>query len=427
VLRILLSVSGAPAWLDAAPDWRIALFAIAAGFLAAVIFGLMPALQVARRRHRTTFMRHVLIGAQVAASCVLLIVAGLLGRAVDRAISAHPGFDYERVVAINPGLRGHGYAGAKARAYLDALQARLAVQPGVQATSLVLAPPLGRVSISAGVDTPTGTLTVMLNRVDPEFLGIMRIPVLRGRNLQRGDTRAVVVGESLARSMWPGEDPLGKKLPVGQDYTVVGVAGSARINRTEDSDAVEAYLPIETGDLPSLFVLARTTGSVEELARSAMLTARSLDPSTFPEVQTLKSGMARKVENVQATALAVSALGGMAQLLACLGIVGVVSFAVSQRTKEIGIRMALGARPGHVLRIVLARLVLPVAIGLLAGAFGAAALSQALRRELFGISHLDPAAYAAAIGIFVVTAAVAALVPARRALRVDPLRALRWE
>jgi predicted permease len=427
VLRSLLAFSGAPAWLTAVPDWRIVLFSVAAGFAAALFFGLMPALQIARQRHRTTVMRQILIGAQVAASCVLLIVAGLLGRALNRAISAQPGFDYQGVIAIDPALARHGYTAAKSRAYLDALQARLKTLPGVQSTSLVLAPPLGHVTISSTIVTDGRAVNVIMNHVDPEFLATMKIPLVRGRNLERGDTRSVVVGDSLARSLWPGEDPLGKKFNVGEDYTVVGVAGSARMIRTEDSDAVEVYMPIVPGDLSALSVLVRTSGSLAELARAAVQTAHSLDPSAFPEVATLKSGMARKVEAAQATAIAVSAMGGIAQLLACLGIVGVVSYAVSQRTKEIGIRMALGAKPGHVLRVVLARLVIPVTLGLVAGVFGAAMLSQALRGQLFGVSHLDPAAYASAIGIFFATVAVAAILPARRALRVDPLRALRWE
>ena len=427
VLRSLMVVSEAPAWLNAAPDWRVTLFAAGAGIAASLVFGLMPSLQVARRRHHSSTMRQFLIGAQVAASCVLLIVAGLLGRALDRALSAHPGFDYERVIAIQPGLGEHGYTPAKSRAYLDTLRVRVRALPGVQATSLVQVAPLGRGNISAKVVTDGRAMSVMLNHVDQEFLSLMRIPLARGRNLERGDTRAVVVSESLARMMWPGQDPLGKRFPLGDDFTVVGVAGNARMMKMEDSDAVEAYLPIEAGDLPGLAMLVRTAGSVEDLSRQAATAARQLDPGTFPEVQLLKNGMRRKQENAQAAALAVSAMGGIAHLLACLGIVGVVSYAVSQRTKEIGIRMALGAKPGHVLRVVLQRLSLPVAVGLVLGIGGAAALSQVLRQQLFGISNLDPFTYIGAVGVFAVTAAVAALVPARRALRIDPLRALRWE
>jgi predicted permease len=427
VLRALLAATGAPVWMEAAPDWRVAAFAVGAGFAAAILFGLLPALQSAQRRQRTTVLRQFLVGAQVAASCVLLIVAGLLSRAMEHAMSANPGFEYERVIAIDPGLGRHGYSVAKAQAYLDALRARLAALPGVQSTSLALFAPLGRGSSSAGMTTDGHTLNVMLNYVDPEFLNTMKIPLLRGRRLQRGDQHVVVIGESLARSLWPGQDPLGKKFEFGDGYVVIGVAGTARMVKMEDSDAVEVYMPINPSDAPGLNVLVRTAGSPEDLARLAAVLARSMDAGTIPEVQLLKAGMRRRMENAQATMLAAGTMGGIAHLLACLGIAGVVAFTVSQRTKEIGLRMALGAKPGHVLGVVLGRLIVPVSLGLIAGVGGAAALSKALRGQLFGISNLDAAAYLSAIGIFVVTAAIAALLPARRALRVDPLRALRWE
>ena len=135
----------------------------------------------------------------------------------------------------------------------------------------------------------------------------------------------------------------------------------------------------------------------------------------------------RKLQGTERSAMAISLLGFTALALACLGIVGLVTYAVSQRTKEIGIRMALGARPAHVVAAVLRQFSRPVAIGLVVGVAGAAGLSQLLRRELYGISHLDPLAYVAAIGVFAITAALAAWWPARRALRIDPLRPLRYE
>jgi ABC-type antimicrobial peptide transport system permease subunit len=255
----------------------------------------------------------------------------------------------------------------------------------------------------------------------------MNIPLLRGRNLVRGETHAIIISESMARVAWPGQDALGGKFTMGEDYVVVGIAGSARIVKLEDSDSVEVYLLMETADLPLAFVLVKTSGAPEDLARSAVLTAKGLDADTFPEIQLLKSEFRRKLRTAESSALVVSLLGSIAHLLACLGIVGVVAYAVSQRTKEIGIRMALGARPSHVLAIVLRQFSLPVTAGLVVGVGGAAALSQLLRRELYGISNLDPVTYLAAIGLFVVTVALAALLPARRALRVDPMRALRYD
>jgi predicted permease len=427
VLRSLMALTGAPAWLNPVPDWPVLVFAVGMGFVAAILFGLTPAFQVARQRHRTTVTRQFLVGAQVAASCVLLIVAGLLVRALDHTMSTSPGFEYQQVISIAPGLSNHGYSPAKARAYLDTLQSRLSALPGVESVSLALIPPLGNGSIATGVGIDGRVVDVQINHVDPRFFQTMRIPLLRGRNLMRGDAHAIIVSDSLARGAWPGQDPLGKKFTMGEDYTVVGISGSARLVKLEDSDSVEVYLPIELSDLPSVAVLVKTLAPPEGLAPSVASIARTLDPNIFPEVQLLKTLFRRKLQMVETGTLAVSLLGFVALLLACLGIVGLVAYSVSQRTKEIGIRMALGARPSHVLEVVLRQFSRPVVAGLLVGVGGAAALSQILRRVLYGISNLDPFTYLAAIGIFAVTVALAAVLPARRALRVDPVRALRCE
>jgi predicted permease len=427
VLRSLMALTGTPAWLNPAPDWRVMVFAIGAGFASAILFGLTPAFQLARQRHRATFMRQVLVGAQVAASCVLLIVAGLLVRALNHATSSHPGFEYQQVISIDPGLATHGYSPEKSRAYLDTLESRLRALHGVESVSLALTPPLGNSSIMTGLTIDGRALNVQINRVDAEFFQTMKIPLLRGRNLMRGEKRAIIIGESLARAAWPGQDPLGKKFTMDEGYTVVGIVGSARLIKLEDSDSVEIYLPLETADLPSASVLVKASGSPEDLARSAAATLHEIDPDKFPEIQLMKQRFRGKLRSAESSALVVSLLGFIAHLLACLGIVGVEAYAVSQRTKEIGIRMALGAKPSQVLVVVLRQFSVPVVGGLVVGVGGAAALSQLLRRALYGISHLDPVTYLTAVGIFVVTVALAALLPARRALRVDPMRALRHE
>ncbi len=427
VLRSLMVMTGSPAWLNPTPDWRVIVFALGVGLAAAILFGLTPALQIARQSQRASITRQFLVGAQVAASCVLLIVAGLLARALNHAMSTHPGFEYQHVISLDPGLSRHGYSPAKARAYFETLQSRLSAIPGVESVSLALSPPLGNVSITAGIGVDGREVNAQLNHVDPQFFQTMKIPLLRGRNLIHGDTHAIIVSESLARRAWPGQDPLGRKLTLGEDYSVVGISGSARLIKLEDSDSVEVYLPIDMADLPALFVLINTSRPPEDLVRSVASTAKAIAPNTVPEVQLLKSGFRRKLQNAEYSALVVSLLGSVAHLLACFGIVGVVAYAVSQRTKEIGIRMALGARRSHVLSVVLRQFSGPVIAGLLAGVGGAAALSHLLRGGLYGIGNLDPITYLAAILVFIVTVAVAALLPASRALRVDPLRALHHE
>jgi predicted permease len=428
VLRGLMAWTETPAWLNPAPDWRVIIFAIGIGFAAAILFGLTPALQVARLRHRATFLRQVLIGAQVAASCVLLIVAGLLLLALDRAMSAHPGFEYQQVVSIDPALGAHGYSPAKAHAYLDEFQSRLRNLPGVESVSLTDPPPLGRKKTILGLEVNGRALKIHTNRIDPEFFLTMKIPLLRGHNLMHGDTHAIIVSKSLAALVWPAEDPLGK--PFQWDdvkYTVVGVVGNARMVALQDSDAVEMYQLAGGDDQPSMVVLVKTSGQPEGLVPSLLSIAKTIDPNLFPEIQLLKNSYQGKLQGAEYSALSAGLLGITALLLACIGIAGLVSYAVSQRTKEIGIRMALGAKPSHVLSIVLGQLARPVIAGLLLGVGGAAASSRILRQVLYGVSNLDPIAYLGAMGIFVLVAVSASLLPARRALRVDPMHALRYE
>jgi predicted lysophospholipase L1 biosynthesis ABC-type transport system permease subunit len=206
-----------------------------------------------------------------------------------------------------------------------------------------------------------------------------------------------------------------------------GVAGSARQVALQDPDAVEAYFPVEVEHLPLMSVLVKTTRPPEDVLLSVVSVARAVEPDLFPEAQLLKTSYRQKLQETKISALAVTLLGFSALLLACLGIVGLVAYSVAQRTKEIGIRMALGATASRVLSVVLRQLFHPIAGGLMAGVGAAGVLLQILRRELYGISNLDPAAYLAAVAVFVATVALAAWWPARRALRVDPLRALRCD
>ena len=424
ILRSLMVSADVPPWLDAMPDWRVVIFAIGIAFVAAILFGLTPALQVARQRHRATTMRQILVGAQIASSCVLLIVAGLLVRALTHAVSTPPGFEYRQVVSIDPGLSAHGYSPAKAEAYLDTLQGRLRALPGVESVALADTAPLGNRVSAARVEVDGRVVEFLINHVEPQFFQTMKVPLLRGRNLMPGDRHAMIVSDSFARRMWPADDPLGKKFG---DEVVVGISANARFAKLEDPDLAQAYYLAQPADLPSMAVLVYTLASPERLAQSAASIAKTVDPKIFPEVQLLKSSFRQKLHGAEYAAVASSLLGLIALLIACLGIFGLVAYAVSQRTKEIGIRMALGARPSHILPVVLRQFSRPVAAGLLVGVGAAAALSQLLRRELYGISNFDPLTYVAAIGVFVIVVALAALLPARRALRVDPIRALRYD
>jgi|CXWL01.1.fsa_nt_gi predicted permease len=429
VVKTMLSVTEAPPWFDPSPDWRVVTFAAVMGFASAMFFGLMPALHIARRRNRMTFTRKFLIGAQVASSCILLIVAGLLIRAFDHLASLDPGFEYQHTIVVDPALEEHGYNGPRAGAYLDDLESRLRGIAGVLSVARTSTPPLGGERITASLDIEGRRHDVHIHPVDSAYLETMKIPLLRGRSLMAGDPSGVVVSESLARKRWPNQEPLGQLFQAGgpTPFTVVGIAGNARSLALQDPDAMELYRLASEVDFPGMAAMVRTRGPSEAVVSAVSDAAKGIAPNLTPRVLLLSDQFQQRIRDVEQGALAVSLLGLIALIVASLGIVGLVSYAVAQGTKEIGIRMAIGAEPGHILRSLAAQFQRTVAYGLLAGVGGAAALSQLLRRELYGLSTLDPVSYVAAVSLFVCVTGLAALVPARRALRVDPLIALRCD
>lgn len=429
VLKAVLLWTEAPPWFDTTPDARVVGFAVAVGFLAAVLFGLAPALHLARRREGFTFGRTALIAAQVASSCVLLIVAGLLVRAVDRAASGSPGFEYRRTVLVEPMLSDHGYDSARAQVYFDHLAARLRAAPGVASVALAATPPLGGGRVTSSLAVEGRTVDAYIQRVDPAFFATLQIPLLRGRNVGATDAGEAVVSQSLARLRWPGQDPLGQTLQLEDEglATVVGVAADARAHVLGDPDAVEVYRPLSRGERAGLTLVVRTSVPPETVVPAIAAAAAAVDPTIVPRIQRLETLYRNRLREVQRGALAVSALGAIALLVACLGVVGLVGYAVAQRTKEIGVRMALGATRLDILRSLGRHFVGTVLAGLGVGAAVAAMVAQLLRRQLHGVSTVDPLSYAAALALFVAVTALAALLPARRALRVDPAVALRCD
>jgi predicted permease len=428
VIQIALRLFDAPKWLSAAPDARVLLFTVGMTFLSAIFFGLAPALQVARQRQHKTTVRQILVAAQVAGSCVLLIVAGLLVRAAHHALYTDPGFGYERLVSVDAQLAQHGYSAGAAKAYLDQMQTRLLAVPGVRSVSLVLLPPLGHAVSREDREIDGRTMTVYPNWVAPGFFQTMQIPMLLGRTFSPGDKNVVIVSQSFARAQWPGQNPLGKR--VGDDKqkdTVIGMAGDAHLNALNDDDATEQYWPVSPDQMPGMVLMVRMAGAVESLPIAAKSISDSIDPKLFPEIRQIKALYRENVLGVERLAGVLTLIGLVAVTLAGVGVLGLVGFTVGQRTKEIGIRTALGARRGHLLKVVLEQFFWPALSGLLIGTGCAAAASQILRRALYGISNLDPLGYGGAIGMLLLILAIAALLPARHALRINLAKALHYE
>jgi predicted permease len=424
VLRLALAYTNAPAWMSALPDWRVLIFTAAMGFLAALFFGMLPTVQIVLQKKERTLWHQLVVCVQVGASCVLLIVSGLLVRATLHTLYTDPGFGYEQVLSLNPGLSDHGYTPSTAQSYLDQLQSRLQTVPGVISVSMAQSPPLVNTNVMIMGFTIDGRLIKTYpNWVSPEFFQTMGIPLLRGRYMHVGETHVVVLSESLARKRWPTEDPIGKEWSTGKD-TVVGIVGNTRAMELNNSDATEIYYPLSGKSLPRMSVLIRTAGAPDGLSSTLQQIAGGIDPKLFPTITPLKAGFSKSIGQIEQVATIISLLGSIAIFLAIIGLLGLVTYAVSQRTKEIAIRLALGANRMEIFLTVLRRFAWPILAGLVTGVALTACLSQILRRGLYGISGLDPISYLGAITLLIAILATAALLPIRKAFRIDIARIL---
>ncbi|NYF89881.1 ABC transporter permease [Tunturiibacter empetritectus] len=424
VLRLTLVYANAPAWMSALPDWRVLIFTAAMGFLAALFFGMLPTVQIVLQKKERTLWHQVVVCVQVGASCVLLIVSGLLVHATLHTLYTDPGFGYEQVLSLNPGLSDHGYTPSTAESYLDQLRSRLRTVPGVISVSMAQNPPLVNTNVMIqGFHVDGRLIKTYPNWVGPEFFETMGIPLLRGRYMHAGETHVVVLSQSLARKRWPTEDPIGKEWSTGKD-TVVGIVGNTRAMELNNSDATEIYYPLSAKSLPRMSVLIRTAGAPDGLSPTLQQIAGGIDPKLFPTITPLKAGFSKSIGQIEQVATIISLLGSIAIFLAIIGLLGLVTYAVSQRTKEIAIRLALGANRMEIFLTVLRRFAWPVLAGLVTGVALTAGLSQILRRGLYGISGLDPISYLGAITLLIAILATAALLPIRKALQIDIARIL---
>jgi len=428
--RPLVQWLGGASNLDLRPDWRTTLVSFALGAIACVLFGLPAARHAARQAHTMSRTRTIFMATQIITSCVLLVVAGLLVRGLHRILTTDLGYDYKHAVVIDPQLYAHAYTQVKAVGYMRDLQARVARAPGVESSALATVVPLGnRIWGGGQFESDSGAkVHVYLNAVSPNYFKTLAIPILRGRDFNENETGVVIVSESFARKMWSGKDPLQqtftwqkKKLPV------VGLSGNARTVALRDREGVELYFAAVDSDLTSAAMLVRTSRSPDAMSSLLRGLVRPLDPVLSPNVYALHFAFDDRISDTKKMASVVSGMGGLALLLALVGLYGVVSYTVTQRTKEIGIRMALGASRSKIVQTIASRFLLPVSLALIAGVGVAALLSIILRSQLFGMSNFDPLSYAAAIVALIATGILASALPARRALRVDPVEALRCD
>ena len=399
-------------------SWRSAIATIFLALLSCLLFGLTPAVQAIRpalsRRPRA---RGILMGVQVAAASVLLIVSALTVRGVTHVVRAPLGFDYRRMLTVDPNLASHGVDPAQADAYWRDLAARVRAVPGIVDTAVTTLPPFGnRLSIN-------GEQTVFYG-VTPSYFAAMGIPLRRGRLFAPGEAKVAIVSEALARRRWPDADPLGQMY---HDATVVGVAGDARSVRVGDQSTSECYTPITPEELPMAVMVVRAATDPSRSVRTVIGIARDLDQRLSPNIEVLPDALDRRLESARQFTVLAAVLGTSALLLAVIGLAGMVAFTLSQRIREIGVRLALGATPRHIAGSVAWQFMRPVISGAAAGSLLAAGVGTILSRELFGISGLDPIAHGAALLLFGVVSVAAVIPSVRRALRVDPAATLRHE
>jgi predicted permease len=437
------------------PDWRVFAYLAVITLLAGALAGLTPALQSLKVNlseslkgrqllfggaRSGAWLRSLLISAQVASSLVLMVGAGLFIRAYQRMTAIDPGYETRQVISARVYARGKVPTRGALPDFNRTLAQRLEALPGVQSVAFANLQPL----VSAGlfdVQIPgQAARKAAMNWVSPGFFSTLGIPIVRGRALREGDPPcgregcSVIVSEELARQFWPGGDPIGKELrnPRGARFEVVGVARDVVTQSIGRQDDPMIYFPWVPNDGPVYYSpLVRFTGDGAAMAHSVTAAIRAMSPELSIEARTIQSWMDENLEMFRKLETLTTLLGGIAVALAVMGIYGVVSFAVSQRTKEVGIRIALGARKRDIYGAVLGAGARPIASGLLVGLSlglaGASALARGLQNAPVAVNTHDPFTFAAAATLLVAVALAAMLGPARRATRVDPMLALREE
>ncbi|MEO6223111.1 MAG: ABC transporter permease [Vicinamibacterales bacterium] len=438
-----------------APDARVLTASLVLAILAGITFGVAPALastdtalvpslkdtdlglHSGDRRHR---LRSAFLVTQVTVSFVLVVVAGLFLQSVSKAMSVDPGFDAHNVVvlAFDPDLQGYDNDGRQ-RLTGDVLRSVQAL-PGVESAALSTSPPLAGLMYGAVV-SKEGAESEMSNAnfagISPKYFETMKIPVLAGRDFTPADTRAstkvVMINDTLASRLWPGLNPLGKRLRVlgagAEDWReVVGVVKGGKYDEFTENPRPFLFLPDAQLPMGRISLLARTAIDAAPMVETVRRTVRTIDPDMpLFDGATLEQTIRNAVDQERGTSFMLAAFGVLGLFLAAFGLYAVTSQAVALRVREIGIRIALGARASTVARQFVRESLSLCAVGLAIGTVLSLALSGVLGAFLFGLAPSDVLTYIGSTALFGAVAALATLIPARRAASVDPLRSLRSE
>ena len=459
-LLIALSPPNTPRFEEISLNWQVFLFTFGVTLLAGLLFGLVPALQSSRFNLNETLKESgrsgapgatrnrvggLLIVSEVALSFVLLAGAGLMIKSFMQLRKIDPGFNANNVLALRLALPPAKYKTGEPLVQLyRQLIDQVKTVPGVQDAAAVLSVPLngdnygvGHFAVLEGKpERMEYASNAMYLTVTPDYFSTMQIPLKLGRVFTDHDDaqspQVAIVNETMARKLWPGENPIGRRFMQWRDEKflreVVGVVGDTKTDLDKPAGS-QMYVPYaQDANWPTLSIVARTSGEPTALAGSVREAIRSVDKgiATY-NLKTMKDVVSTAGAAWRVPMLLLTAFAGVAMLLAMLGIYGITSYYVTQRTHEIGVRMALGAQIADVLRLVLRRAMLLAVIGVAIGVLGAFAVTRYLTSLLFGVRPFDAITFAAVAFGLVIVALLAAVLPARRATKVDPLVALRYE
>jgi len=468
LLASVLTTLPFPVTVDLSIDWRVLTFTAGVALVASLLTGVAPAWQSARTNlvpdlkndasaRRRQRLRRAFITAQLAFCLVLVATAGLFARALGAAANVSPGFDVDPIDVAALDLRLGGYTDEQSPLVAEQIRDRLAAIPGVQAVGFARMVALDGGGLGLGGLRRKGTtgrdaeLDTDWNVVSPGYLTAIGIPLTRGRLFTADDRQntpgVAIVNEHLAKAVWPGEEAIGQVLEYGdlrpgressvETLTVIGVARDAKYRWIGEAPAPFIYVPYAQHPMREVNYFIRRAGggaAADSVAAGAPLlpavrhALRAFDPNLpLVRLQPLRASADLGLLPQRVAATVAGSLGSLALLLAGIGVYGVTAFAVASRTREIGVRMALGADRARVMRMVFAQGVRLAAIGGSIGVAMAIGVAQLISSLLFGVSPLDPTTYVATFGVLAGVTLAATLVPARRAAAVDPLTSLRSE
>ncbi|HEX6107187.1 MAG TPA: ABC transporter permease [Gemmatimonadales bacterium] len=442
-----------PVALDFGVDWRILLFALAATIAVTLLSALAPALRATRLEAgeglrgdagappaggRGVGLRDALVMSQVAVSLVVLAAAGLFLGSLREATRIDPGFATSGIALMRLDLGVQGYDEARGRGLYGELLRGARALPGVEAASLAELVPLGfdrqrrGLAVEGYEPRPGEEMEFGVNAVSTDYFRTLEIPLVRGRafdDRDRADAAPVaIVNESFARRFWPAGDALGRRIVVGDvRREIVGVARDGKYTSLGEPPLPYYYLPWEQAYEPGMVLQVRTARDPQAILPALASLSRGLDPDVPVQLTTIGEHLGYALLPQRLGAIVLGAFGAIGLTLAALGLYGVMAYVVTQRTAEIGIRMALGATAGDVRRLIVRRGMGLTAVGLALGLGGALAAGRLVAGFLFGVRAAEPAILTAVVALFAVVALAASWLPAHRAARLDPLRALRAE